>query len=50
MNKKIIILIVVILIIGIIIGYFVLPMLSQPAGIGEEVFGTSSSVLPPNLP
>ena len=50
MDKKIIILIVIILIVGIVIGYFVLPLLAQPSGIGEEVFGTSSGVSPPALP
>jgi flagellar basal body-associated protein FliL len=50
MNNKIIILIIVILVIGIIIGYFLLPVLSQSAGIGQEVFGNSSGVSPPSLP
>ena len=50
MDKKIIILIIVILVIGIIIGYFILPILTQPIGIGEEVFGSSSGISPPTLP
>ena len=50
MDKKIIIMIVIILIVGIIIGYFVLPLLAQPAGIGEEVFSSSGGVSPPALP
>jgi hypothetical protein len=50
MNKKIIILILAVLVIGIIIGYLILPYITQPIGIGEEVFGSSSGISPPALP
>jgi len=50
MDKKIIILIITILVIGIIIGYFVLPFLTQTTGIGTDVFGNASGVSPPSLP
>jgi len=50
MDRKIIILIIAILVIGIVIGYFVLPLLTQPTGIGTDVFGNASGVSPPSLP
>jgi hypothetical protein len=50
MNRKIIILIVAILIIAVIVFYFALPLSTQAAGIGKEVFGNSSGATPPSLP
>jgi len=51
MNKNmLIILIVVILLIGILIGFFVLPILTQPTGVGEGVFGSATGVSPPSMP
>jgi hypothetical protein len=45
------VLIIFALIIGILIGYFILPALFQTTtGVGEGVFGTSTSVSPPTMP
>ena len=52
MNKKMIIaLVVIVLIVGIVVGYFLLPYIMQASGgVGEEVFGNPGTVSPPALP
>jgi flagellar basal body-associated protein FliL len=52
MNKNmIILLIIIVLVVGIILGYFLLPtLMNASGGVGEEVFGTSTSTSPPALP
>jgi|GEM_PF-3290618 hypothetical protein len=53
MKIKTIILIIILLAIGILIGYFVLPILFRPSttGIGEGVFrAPPSNVSPPQMP
>ncbi len=51
MNKNTIILIIVVLVIGVLIGYFVLPILVKSAATtGENVFGSSSGITPPTMP
>jgi flagellar basal body-associated protein FliL len=51
MNKNTIILIIVLLVLGILIGYFVLPILVKSAATtGENVFGSSSGISPPAMP
>lgn len=50
-TNTIILIIVIFLVIGILIGYLVLPSIVQSAGgIGENVFGSSSGVEPPPMP
>jgi flagellar basal body-associated protein FliL len=52
MNKKMIIaIILIVLVVGIVVGYFLLPTLMQTTGgAGQEVFGNPGSVSPPALP
>jgi flagellar basal body-associated protein FliL len=51
MNKNIIILIIVLLVIGILIGYFLLPVLVKSlTTTGGNVFGSSSGMTPPTMP
>jgi len=51
MERNTIILIVIALIIGILIGYFLLPILVKSfASTGQNVFGSSSGITPPPLP
>jgi type IV secretory pathway TrbL component len=51
-SKAIIVLIMIVLAIGILVGYFVLPMIlkQSTAGLGESVFGTARGISPPPLP
>jgi hypothetical protein len=51
MNKDTTVLIIVVIVIGILIGYFVLPILVKSATTtGQGVFGSSSGITPPTLP
>lgn len=51
MNKDTIVLIVAFLVIGILIGYFVLPSLVKSfTTTGQNVFGSSSGITPPTMP
>lgn len=48
-TNTIIVLIVVFLVIGIIIGLYVIPVITQPTGLGD-VFGSSGNLSPPPMP
>jgi hypothetical protein len=51
MNKNTIILLIALLVIGILIGYFLLPVLVKSmTTTGEGVFGSSSGISPPAMP
>jgi len=51
MNKNTIILLITLLVIGILIGYFILPVLIKSfTATGQGVFGSSSGISPPTLP
>ena len=51
MDKNTTVLIIAVIVIGILIGYFVLPILIKSFTItGQGVFGSSSGITPPVLP
>ena len=51
MDKNTIVLIIAFLIIGILIGYFVLPIIVHSfTTSGQNVFGSSSGASPPSMP
>lgn len=51
MNKNAIVLIIAVIVIGILIGYFILPILVKSAtATGQGVFGNSSNIAPPAMP
>lgn len=51
MDKNTIVLLIAFLVIGILVGYFVLPILvNSSTTTGQGVFGSSSGITPPEMP